>query len=65
MAGGLIELNVGGTYFPIGRDKIMKYPNSLLARMFCQDDTEPASEGKKRKLEPAQKDSRGIYFLDR
>ena len=65
MAYGLIELNVGGTYLAIGRDKISKYPNSLLAKMFCEDDVQVVSEAKKRKLEPAQKDSKGFYFLDR
>ena len=65
MASGLIELSVGGTYFAIGRDKILKYPNSLLAKMFFEDDVQVVSEAKKRKLEPAQKDSKGFYFLDR
>ena len=62
---GLIEVNVGGTHFAIGRDTVMKYPNSLLAKMFKQVDDGCETEAKKRKLEPARKDSRGYYFLDR
>ena len=65
MASRRIELNVGGTSFTVGRDTIMKHPNSLLAKMFTQDDDNFQSESKKRKLEPAQNDCKCAYFIDR
>ena len=65
MAPRLIKLNVGGTSFTIGRDTIMKYPNSLLAKMFTQDDDDSESKPKKRKLEVVQNDWKCAYFIDR
>ena len=48
----IISFNVGGTAFATSRQTLMKYPDSMLARM-CNTDV------------PVAKDSNGAYFIDR
>ena len=48
----IISFNVGGTVFATSRQTVMKYPNSMLARI-CSTDV------------PVEKDSNGVYFIDR
>ncbi|XP_065219326.1 BTB/POZ domain-containing protein KCTD9 isoform X2 [Planococcus citri] len=52
-----ITLNVGGVTFLTSRATlILKEPNSMLAKMFCSNDSG---------LVPSEKDSNGAYLLDR
>ena len=48
----IISFNVGGTFFSTNRQTLMKYPDSMLARM-CSTDV------------PVATDSNGAYFIDR